>query len=158
MPNFNELLNQYQQIVQQQIGQQQQANPFAQLGGAGIPLAAYGLLGGGKPATTWRDHFGIAERRALKLFKDMYGKKRLWRYLRDGYVEFHAKDGRTYRVFRQRHQSVEVYQRMKTGKKLLYKLCLVDTEKIPLTDGVLKRLWLLRCDPNALHEQANVVQ
>jgi len=154
MPGQNELLNLYQQLTQMN---QQQA--VGQLGGfgQGIPLNNYGVLGG-QPSlgTSWRDRFGIAERRALKLFKDMYGRKRLWQYLRNGYAEFHSKDGRTYRIFRQRYQSIEVYQRMKTGKKLLYRLCVVDMENIPLTDGVLKRLWLLRCDPNALHEQANV--
>ena len=158
MPGENELLNLYQQLARQQLAQPQIANLFGGLG-LGIPLNNYGMLGG-QPAlgTSWRDRFGIAERRALKLFKDMYGRKRLWQYLRNGYTEFHAKDRRTYRIFRQRHQSIEVYQRMKTGKKLLYKLCVMDTENIPLTDGVLKRLWLLRCDPNALHEQANVQQ
>src|SRR3990167_3104897 len=154
MPGQNELLNLYQQLTQMN---QQQA--VGQLGGfgQGIPLNNYGVLGG-QPSlgTSWRDRFGIAERRALKLFKDMYGRKRLWQYLRNGYAEFHSKDGRTYRIFRQLYQSIEVYQRMKTGKKLLYRLCVVDMENIPLTDGVLKRLWLLRCDPNALHEQANV--
>lgn len=106
---------------------------------------------------TWRDRIGIAERRALKLFKDMYGWKLMVRYLYRGYVDFHAKDGRTYRIHRASRRLIEVYQRTTQGKKKLYGLCLVDKEPIPLTDGVLKRLWMLRCNPSALHEQANVM-
>ena len=135
-----------------QLGQLQQAGNqlLTQL------VANHGMLYQGNPPCTWRSQWGQPERRALRLFRDMYGRKALWKYLHRGWVEYHAKDGRTYRVFRQAHKEVEVYQRLKMGKKMLYRLCLVDTEGVPLTDGVLKRLWLAKADPASLHASANV--
>ena len=140
------------------LGQIALTNPFLQQSVNQLHQVLLGNAIVAQPATPlgWKDRFGIAERRALKLFKDMYGRKALWLYLRKGYVEYHAKDGRTYRIFRAVHDSIEVFQRTKLGKKKLYKLCLTDTESIPLTDRVLKCLWLLRCDANSLHEQANI--
>ena len=127
---------------------------FGQALGQGIGQGR--LTDGESPGCTWKVRWGAAERRALRLFRDMYGLKRMLCYLHQGYVDYHASCGRTYRIFREAHREIEVFQRLKTGKKLLYRLCVIDMETIPLTDGVMKRLWLAKADPATLHQQANV--
>ena len=114
-----------------------------------------GGLGGGSPFASWRQRCGAAERRALKLFRDMYGKRALAKYLVRGYTEL-SVDKRVYRVFRASNREIEVYQTTSKGRKMLYRLCIVDTDNVPLTDGVMKRLWLIRADRDALYTQANV--
>ena len=117
--------------------------------------AGHYLLQGVPTPPSWRQRFGIAERRALRLFRDMYGRRALLRYLLRGYTDFRTAH-RVYRVYRERGREIEVYQATSKGLKMLYRLCIVDTDNVPLTDGVMKRLWLIRADRDALYTQANV--
>ena len=129
-------------------------NQYAAQGALGGGLVGGGLVGG-TPVASWRQRWGVAERRALKLFRDMYGKRALAKYLVRGYTEL-CVDKRVYRVFRERHREIEVFQATSKGRKMLYRLCIVDTDNVPLTDGVMKRLWLIRADRDALYTQANI--
>jgi len=148
--------NLFQQQVQTapEVRNQQLTNLLGALGG---PLVG-GQLGidPASPSCTWKYKWGQAERRALRLFRDMYGQKAMLRLLVKGHHDFKAKDGRIYRIYREQYREVDVYQRTKQGLKKCYRLCLLDTEQIPLTDSVMKRLWLAKADPGALHEQAHV--
>lgn len=108
----------------------------------------------------------IAERRALKLMKDLFGERVYNQIVNNGETWVKGADGMHYRIFWSRHGNVAVYEhRYKThatkeGKpwKPVAAYCGHFGEDYPISDQIIAQICMLRTDPQRYINQANKVK